>query len=228
LAPSAATVAEQEWAQASPPGVTTVCARYYLEAVTPENLNHMMGEVDRAAREVASARVDVIAQCGTPGVFINGFGYDREVIERIERNTGIRATTVMTSAIEALKTFGGSRIAVATAYADDMNEMLREFLVASGFTVTTILGLGIVRNVEIGDVGPETAYRLGRRVMREADGAQALYISCGNLRTFEVIEALEEDLGVPVTTSSQAAFWHSLRLAGVRTSIRGYGSLLQR
>src|SRR5687768_6237384 len=110
LAPSASTVSEQEWALASPPGVTTVCARYYLEAVTPENLDRMMDEIDRAVREVASARVDVVVQSGTPGTFIKGYGHDGEVIERIERVAGVPATTVMTAAVDALRTFGASRL----------------------------------------------------------------------------------------------------------------------
>lgn len=226
LAPSAATTAENEWAKASPDGVITVCARYLIERVTPQDLELMMEQVDRAAREVASARVDVIAQCGTPGVFVKGFGYDREVIERIERLTGIQATTMATSVVEGLRRLGVHRIVVGTAYTEDLDAMLEAFLEASGFEVAAIVGLGLVRNVDIGDQPPEAAYRLGRRAFAQAPDAEALFISCGGLRTFEAIEPLEEDLGVPVTTSSQATFWNCLRMAGVRTPIRGFGRLL--
>ncbi len=226
LAPSAATTAENEWAKASPDGVITVCARYFIDRVTPEDLERMMQQVDRAAKEVASARVDVIAQCGTPGIFIHGFGYDRQVIDRIEQATGIPATTMATSIIEGLRRLGVRRVVVGTAYTDDLNAMLRSFLEAAGLEVSAVLGLGLVRNVEIGDQPPEVAYRLGRRVLRQAPDAEALVISCGGLRTFEVIEPLEEDLGVPVTTSSQATFWNALRMSGVRTPVRGFGRLL--
>ena len=226
LAPSAATTAENEWAKASPDGVITVCSRYLIERVTPENLERMMGEVDRAAREVASARVNVIAQCGTPGVFIRGFGFDREVIDRIQSSTGIQATTMATSVVEGLKRFGAGRIVVGTAYTDDLNAMLKRFLEASGFEVCAIVGLGIVANVDIGNQPPEVAYDLGRRVFAQAPDAEALFISCGGLRTFEVLDALEEDLGVPVTSSSQATWWNSLRMCGIRTPIHGFGRLL--
>ncbi len=64
-------------------------------------------------------------------------------------------------------------------------------------------------------------YQLGKRVFAQAPGAEALFISCGGVRTFAVIEPLEEDLGVPVTSSSLATFWNSLRMAGVKTPIRG-------
>ncbi len=226
LAPSAATVAENEWAKASPEGVITVCSRYLIERVTVNDLEHMMSQVDRAALEVASAKVNVIAQCGTPGIFIRGHGYDQEVIERIQRLTGIAATTMMTSVVESLHRLGAQRIAVGTAYTDDLNELLKQFLEASGFEVLTISGLGIVRNAEIGEQPPHVAYRLGKRAFEAAPNADALFISCGGLRTFEVIEPLEADFGAPVTTSSLATFWNSLRISGVRSPIHGYGKLL--
>ena len=168
----------------------------------------------------------MIAQCGTPGIFIKGYGYDREVIDRIQGLTGIQATTMATSVVEGLRRFGAGKIVVGTAYTDDLNAMLKTFLEASGFDVRAVVGLGIVPNVEIGDQPPEVAYELGKRVFAQAPDAEALFISCGGLRTFEVLDALEEDLGVPVTSSSQATWWNSLRMSGVQTPIRGFGSLL--
>jgi maleate cis-trans isomerase len=226
LAPSAASVAENEWAKASPDGVITVCARYLIERVTVADLENMMSQVDRAAREVASAKVNVIAQCGTPGIFIRGHGYDREVIDRIQELTGIQATTMMTSVVESLRRLGARRLAVATAYTDDLNELLRTFLEASGFEVLSMTGLGLVRNVDIAEQPPEVAYRIGKRAFNEAPGADALFISCGGLRTFEAIEPLEGDFGRPVTSSSLATFWNCLRMSGVGTPITGFGTLL--
>ncbi len=226
IAPSAATVAENEWAAAAPAGVITVCARTYIEEVKVANLERMLQDVERAAKEVASARVDVIAQCGTPAVFIKGFGFDRELIARLEELTGLPCTTMATSVVAALKQLAVRRVAVGTAYTADLNVKLGAFLRDSDFEVTQIAGLGLVRNVEIGDQGPEVAYRLGRRVVKEAPPSDALLISCAGLRTFEAIAPLEEDLGIPVVTSSQATFWHCLRLAGVRARVEGYGRLL--
>lgn len=227
IAPSAATTAEQEWAMASPPGVITVCARTYIEEVKVENLERMIEQVERATKEIASARVDVIAQCGTPGVFIKGFGFDNELIARMQQVTSIPCTTMASSVVKALKRLEARRVAVGTAYTENINALLRQFLTDSGFEVTHITGLGIVRNVDIGDQGPEVAYRLGRRIVKEAPPSDALFISCGGLRTFEAIGPLEEDTGLPVVSSSSATFWNCLRTAGVRARISGYGRILE-
>jgi maleate isomerase len=42
-----------------------------------------------------------------------------------------------------------------------------------------------------------------------------------------VVAALEQAIGKPVITSTQATLWHALRLAGIRDSLPGYGRLLQ-
>lgn len=64
-------------------------------------------------------------------------------------------------------------------------------------------------------------------VMRGMDArADALMISCLNTRSHFVIAALEQALGKPVITSTQATLWHALRLAGIADPIPGQGRLL--
>jgi maleate isomerase len=42
-----------------------------------------------------------------------------------------------------------------------------------------------------------------------------------------VIAALEEDLGKPVLTANQVAFWYALRLAGVGAQVDDYGQVFR-
>jgi maleate isomerase len=48
------------------------------------------------------------------------------------------------------------------------------------------------------------------------------------LRAVGVIQALEEDLGIPVLTANQVLLWHLLRLAGTHAPVAGYGRLFER
>ena len=77
---------------------------------------------------------------------------------------------------------------------------------------------------DIAQMTPETVYHLARDVDRPE--SEAIFISCVNLHTFEVIDRLERDLKKPVITSNQATIWNILRMAGVNDSIEGYGKLL--
>jgi maleate cis-trans isomerase len=60
------------------------------------------------------------------------------------------------------------------------------------------------------------------------DDADAYFISCANIRATDVIEQLERELNKPVVTSNQAAFWSSLRMAGIKDDVPALGRLMQR
>lgn len=55
-----------------------------------------------------------------------------------------------------------------------------------------------------------------RRLAQEIDHpeAEAIFFSCTNLRTFDIIEELEAQLGKPVLSANQVTIWSMLRLAG--------------
>jgi maleate isomerase len=55
--------------------------------------------------------------------------------------------------------------------------------------------------------------------------AEAVLFSGNGFRAIGVIRALEEDLGRPVLTANQVAFWYALRHAGVHAPVDGYGQL---
>jgi maleate isomerase len=52
-----------------------------------------------------------------------------------------------------------------------------------------------------------------------------VFIAGNGFRAIEVIAALEEDLGRPVLTANQVAFWYALRLAGVGATVDEYGEV---
>ena len=61
----------------------------------------------------------------------------------------------------------------------------------------------------------------------DTDDAQALFISCTNLPTYDLIEPLEAALGKPVLTANQVSVWEGLRIAGDRTVRTGLGTLFR-
>ncbi|MFQ5913146.1 MAG: aspartate/glutamate racemase family protein [Nitrospinota bacterium] len=135
--------------------------------------------------------------------------------------------TMATAVVEALRHLKVGRLVVATAYGDDLNALLQRFLEEAGFEVLAMEGLRQRFNWDIQRLPPSAAYRLAKDVAKEVQGADGIFISSGALRTFEVIDLLERDLGLPVVTSNQAGLWAGLRLGRVRESIHGFGQLLR-
>jgi maleate isomerase len=226
ISPSPETVGAEEWRRSLPNGVCLVETRTLLHDVTVDGLSETAKQVERAALELASAEVDVILQAGTAIAFFRGFGHDRELCQRIHSVTGIQATTSLTAVVEALRTLEIERPAIATPYLADIDARLVEVLEKSGFEVAAIRGMGLKKSIDMGKVTPEETYRLAREVVRSAPKADGILISCGNLRTFEAIEPLEIDTGLPVTTSNQAGLWQGMRMAGIKDRLTSLGRLL--
>lgn len=228
LIPSANEVLEPEVYKMIPDGVSAHFSRIRFTRVTEEQLVALAEErMLRAAEELSDAKVDAIAFGCTTGSLVKGLGYDREIIEKIEKTTKIPATTTSTSVVAALKEMGIQRVSVATPYEEWLDKKEKEFLEASGFKVVSIKGLGVTTPVEnIAKVRPERVYRLAKEV--DAPDSDGIFISCTDFRSIEVLNTLEDDLGKPVISSNQSTVWMALRLAGVRESIKGFGQLLTR
>jgi maleate isomerase len=227
ISPSPETVGAEEWRRSMPDGVCLVETRTLIHDVTVEGLSETVTQVERAALELASAEVDIILQAGTAIAFFRGFGHDQELSRRIMAVTGIKATTSLTAVVEALRALKAQRLAIATSYLPEIDARLVDVLQQSGFQVATIRGMGLKKSIDMGKVAPDETYRLAKEVARAAPDAEGILISCGNLRTFEAIEPLETDTGLPVITSNQAGLWHALRLVGVKDRLPGLGRLLR-
>jgi maleate isomerase len=225
LVPSSNTTVEPEFYRALPASVTLHTARLFLTEITPEAILKMVEDLERQSRLLASAEVDVIVMGATAPSFLKGAGYDREVMARIAKATGKPATTTSTALLRALRFLDAKRIVLGSAYTDKVNAIAQAFLEANGLKVVAARGLGMVDNLAVGRLGPESAYELARDAAR-AD-ADAVVLACTNWRSMDVIERLERELGKPVVSTTQVSVWDALRLIGYRGEIAGYGRLLR-
>ena len=214
--PSPETVGDEEWRRLMPDDVIVVSTRMFIERVDPEGLSSMVTNVERASKELATARPNVILMAGTAGAFNGGLNFDAELSRRIERAAGgVPGTTTMSAVLAALRALQVSKVAIATSYIPSVDQALADVLRGSGIEVPMIKGMNILKSIDMGDVEPEETYRFARDVFAAAPEADAYFISCGNLRSIEAISKLERDFGKPVITSNQAGLWHALRLAKI-------------
>ena len=130
--------------------------------------------------------------------------------------------------VRALRSVGVRRVALATAYTDDVNARLIDFLQAEDFEISAVKGLSITDIIGVGEVAPDTLTILAEAVFAESDAAQGVLISCGGLKTLGILEALEARLGVPVISSSPAGFWDAVQLVNVDPLAHGSGQLFRR
>jgi arylmalonate decarboxylase len=128
--------------------------------------------------------------------------------------------------VDGLRALGAKKIAVGTAYSDEVNKRLHNFLTASDFDVQAMEGLGVVRFGASGDTSEDDIIALAGRVSTNAKQAQAMLISCGALNTLNIDKPIEDKYGLPVVSSMPVALWAAMRLVGESGKLSGYGRLL--
>jgi arylmalonate decarboxylase len=211
-----------------PSGVRFLIEGVGLQTMTPAGYDSVIDRIVPAARKLAADGAQAIMLMGTSLSFYRGAAFNQELADSIRRATKLPASTMSSAVVEGLKTMGGRRLAVPTAYNDEVNRRLEGFLKESGFDVLVVKGMGIERIGEAGNVRREDLEAFAVRVFRTAPSADAMLLSCGGFRTLESIAPIERQCTVPVVSSSPHALRAGVRLLGLPGTAAGFGQLLSK
>lgn len=216
---------EDDMFQLRPEGVGVHFARAAIpDSITVESLTRHAGDLARAAETILpDGSLDVICYACTSGSLVIG---EENVFAELRKGAPkAEPTSIITAVLNALRTLGATRVAVATPYLDEINQQEADYMAAAGFEITNIQGLNLEKDSDMIRVRPEFLAEFAASV--DTPDADALFISCGALRSLDIIEALEQKVGKPIICSNQAMMWDVMRRAGINDRIEGYGSLLR-
>ena len=176
-----------------------------------------------AGRILPHDGLDVVCFACTSGTIAVG---EEATLAELRRGAPDAIATSLAGGVrKALRAVGANRIAVCTPYTDELNDVVARYLEECGFTIVSFQGMGLSYDRDMIRVAPDFILDTARRVDRaEAD---AVLVSCGALRTLDVVERIESTLDKPVVCSNQAMLWDCLRLAGIEDRIDGLGRLLR-
>jgi maleate isomerase len=180
--------------------------------------------IEATAAKLPALGVQAIGYGCTSASYVRGVSGDTDISTRITDATGLPSTTTSTTAVEALRLLGVTRVAVLSPHVDELNERLRGFLEGHGLDVVHMRGLNKLRGIE--DIPQEEIYELVVQLVDhpEADG---VFISCTGMRTSNILARLEEATGKPVVSALQATIWGTLRLVDAPSELPRLGSLFQ-
>jgi len=187
-----------------------------------EAVPRILPEAQRLAKEGAK----VVSVFGSSLTFYKGAKWHQDLIAQVSKATGLPATTQSAGLLDGLKVVNARRVALATAYTDTVTGRLKVFLEEHGFEVTSARGLGFERIPE-GAATEPILLKLGTDSYAQSRKADAVVMSCGALRTLDVIVPLEKQVGVPVVSSTPHGLMNAVRLAGaVSPRAQGFGMVL--
>ncbi len=218
-------VMEENLFRMAPPGVGVHVTR--LESENDCNVANLARQVDGLAGAAAilqpDSPPDVIAYACTSGSIVIG---EERVCDEIRYGAPMsEPTTLVTGVVRALRVLGVRRIVVATPYLDEINALEARFLAERGFEVLDIQGLNIEDGAQMGRIAPDYIAEFALEIDRPE--AEAIFVSCGGIRTIDVIDDIEEKAGKPVVCSNQGMMWDCLRRAGIEDRVEGLGTLFR-
>ncbi|MBB5911461.1 maleate isomerase [Nocardia transvalensis] len=174
-----------------------------------------------ATRNILHVDPEVIAYLCSSGSFIKGLDYERSLCDTICAAGARDAVTTSGALIEAIRALDVSRLSVITPYDEILTEKLHDFLGEAGCEVvrSNHLGLG-------GGIWKVSYRTIAERIINADDPrSEAIFVSCTNLPTYDLIEPLEQALGKPVLTANQLTMWACL--GRMKLPMMGPGKWLQ-
>jgi maleate isomerase len=167
--------------------------------------------VARCTRDLLVVEPAAIAYGCTSGSFIGGLAGEAALVAGMVEAGAPMAVTTSGAVIAAAHTLGLKNLAVVTPYDESVGAKLRAYLNEAGVEVAAQNDMGLTGR--IWTVPYEVTADLARRTAQ--GGGDAVFLSCTNLLTYDLIASLEQELGVPVITANQVTMWAVLAAAGV-------------
>jgi maleate isomerase len=228
LSPSRGDILVHEFYRIAPRGVMLINSTGTVRQLRDDDLEARLTSVEAAARDVAAEAVELIVVGGSPLVTMQGYGSERRLSARLSEVAGVTCITGLELEMEALRAVGCQRPVIATPYPPTLDERLVAYLRAAGFDVQGCVGLGLVNNSEIGALPEHASLRAARRAAASAPAADGVFLPCARWPTLDAVPLLEQELGLPVVSSTLSVFYGAFERLGIRDGYSGFGSLLER
>ena len=205
-------------------------SRMRMKKVTKEELAAMDAESLRCAAELADAQVDVMGYACLVAIMASGLGYHRESegnLRRASQGAG-HVAPIVTSAgalVDGIKHLGAKKISIVTPYMRPLTQLVVDYLEHEDIEVVDSIALEIPDNLEVGRRDPMLLLEDVKRL--DVGGVDAVVLSaCVQMPSLPAIEAVQDNLGLPVTSAAACTTWKMLNQLGLEPVSRGGGAIL--
>ncbi len=216
-----------EWYAMAPKGVSLVVTSLAILSVTTEAVDESYQLSLRIAKEMGRSNVDLVVLGGLPINASKGADKVDDLIKTVADSSGTPVTTSLTAQVNALRAVGAGKIAQAHPMSEDLEESAAGPMREHGFDIVGSIGADVNTAYEWGRMPIETALDLARDLKKAHPEADTIWFPCPHWPTAEMLETVEQELGVNAISASQAIVWEALRKVGINDRIEGYGRLLR-
>ena len=191
--------------------------------LTKENLLKMYDQLESITEKILPGeKINTVAYGCTSGTIAIG---EDKVKEKIQlAKPGCHVTTPITSAIKAFNKMNVKKIAVFTPYPESVNKTISKYLIKKNINVMSFSTFNLDLDVDFARVDPKYLSEILTKL--NISDADALFVSCTALPALAILDEVEKKINKPVFSSNQTLIWDTIRSAGSKSSVEGYGKLL--
>ncbi len=223
----------EEFIRLLPEGIGVVHLSLGIKTEAVQERFDAMEVVKEKIAELAALNVDLIHPQGS-GVFIlRGYKGAAKIVSELEKKHGIPIVTTVMTMIEALRSLEVKRMVCAT-YSAGKNETKKKhertvrYFSDAGLEILGMEGIPVSSFSEVGRLSFQEVYTFTKKLYLKHQNAQGILMIGSGWRVLNVIQLLEQDLGVPVVHPVPARVWAVQKRLYVRQPVKGYGRLLEK
>lgn len=193
--------------------------------VTPASLRAMAPELTHAASLLPRAGdfAAVGYGCTSAAAHIGA----ASIAARIKAGVQTENVTEPVSAlIAACKHLNASNVGLISPYTADVSDQLIHVLQAADISVCDFASFEEPVEERVVRISPDALQSAAIQMGRNTD-CDAIFLSCTNLRTLDVIASIEDVIGKPVLSSNQVLAWHLGQIAGFDSKHAQMGRLFK-
>ncbi len=181
--------------------------------LTPDSIAEMKRALPDAARLLpATQPLDVVGYACTSGTTLIGADRVRDLVTGAVQTRAV--TDPLTAALAQCHQLGVARLGIVSPYIASVADPIRAAFQAGGIAVPDTLSFGEQVEARVARIAPHSIADAARALAQRSK-PDAVFLSCTNLRTLDILAPLSEELGLPVLSSNQCLAAHMAALAEI-------------
>lgn len=208
-----------------PEGIGVIPLFLNITRGTREEFLPLMKAYETEIQRLVPQEVDIIHPNGAPPFMVHGFRKEAEIVKAWEKKYKTAIFTAGQNHINAMKALKVKNFVGATYFSGAINKTFSDYFTDAGFKVKAMAGIDVPFE-KVQELPAEMIYAHIKREFLKAKGGDAIYMLGSGWRTLDIIETLEQDLGVPVIHPVTARVWEIQKRLNVHEPRDGYGFML--
>ncbi|HTH98819.1 MAG TPA: hypothetical protein VL574_15495 [Stellaceae bacterium] len=211
-----------------PKGVGLLPVYLAFHQGTEAEFKQGFGEYEKQIAILAGHGCDIIHPEGAPPFMVQGLVKETAIVDAWQKKYRTPVFTSGQNHVHAMHALKVKSLFGATYFKGKINDLYAKYFEDAGFKVYGMQGLQGVDFTKVQDVPSSQIYDFIKAGFEKSPGAECIYMLGSGWHTLDIIDRLEQTLGVPVVHPQTARVWEIQKRLHIHEPMQGYGVLMSK